>query len=565
MNLRRGEGLRKLQAGISKQSPFSIALFDGELRILWVNATMSAAGDVPRERWVGRGICEMLPSLEAAEVDPMLRRVLETGERVVDVEHRGPRFGDPGSSGVWGCSAFRLEGADGAVLGVALIAGDVTERSRDRERLAVLNEASGRIGSTLDIVRTANETLDVLIPRIGDCGYINLLSHVLDGGPQPRFSGAGDDLRLMVTAVRWLPGRPVPELIRKGSASFLDAPSLYYRWLAEGRTIFAPRLSDPPPELDEMLRSESLLRRFRMLREAGVHSGLTVPIAARGVVLGTVSLFRMRQPEISEEEVALTEDVLARSAICLDNARVYSRERATALELQRSMLPQGIGQTPGVDLAYRYEPANTAAEIGGDWFDVVHQSNGCIALIVGDVTGHDIHAASLMGQIRTVTRTLATLDLSPVQVLTRLDTMVSDMGTEVGATCIYAAFNPESRHCVMARAGHPLPALVRPTGEVDFLDLPAGLPLGVGGAAFESVRLVLEPGSVLVLYTDGLIETRDAGIDVGMDRLARALADGSAEPFGPRHASTLINRLVADPADDIAVLMARIKNAEGAA
>jgi serine phosphatase RsbU (regulator of sigma subunit) len=310
-----------------------------------------------------------------------------------------------------------------------------------------------------------------------------------------------------------------------------------------------------------MLLSEFFRRRLDAVRRAGGHSVMILPIAARGVILGTIAMFRMSRPAFTEQELSLAQDVLARSAICLDNARAYSRERATALELQRSMLPQSIVQAPGVEFAYRYEPANTAAEIGGDWFDVVHQPDGRIALIVGDVVGRDIHAASLMGQLRTVTRTLASLDLSPVEVLTRLDAMVLDMGGEVGATCVYATYEPESRRCVIARAGHPPPALVLPAGTVDFLDMPPGLPLGVGGGLFESVELSLRPGTVLVLYTDGLIESRDAAIDSGMDRLAQALAAGHAEPFGRRYASTLINRLVADPADDIAVLVARVSEA----
>jgi serine phosphatase RsbU (regulator of sigma subunit) len=211
-----------------------------------------------------------------------------------------------------------------------------------------------------------------------------------------------------------------------------------------------------------------------------------------------------------------------------------------------------------MELAYWYEPANVAAEIGGDWFDVVHQPDGRVALIVGDVIGHDIRAASLMGQIRTVTRTLASLDLSPADVLTQLDVMVSEMGIEVGATCVYAAFDPASRQCVIARAGHPPPALVQPTGGVDFLDLPACPPLGVGGSEFESMEFSLRPGSVLVLYTDGLIESRDTGIDTGMDNLAQALLVDGGEAFGHSYASSLINRLVPDPGDDIALLLARV-------
>jgi hypothetical protein len=500
----------------------------------------------------------MLPGLDVARVEPMLRNVLATGERVVDVERHGPFLRNEQVNRVWSCSGFRLEDESGSVAGVALVASDVTKRSQDRERLEVLNEASEKIGSTLDISRTAEETLDVLIPRIGDCGHINLLSYVLDGGPQPHIDQGTEDVRMRVVANRWLPGERAPEMMAKGAVSLLEASSPYYLWLSKGRTIFEPRLTDISPELSELRHSDFFLRRFEAVRDAGINGAMIVPISARGVILGTVALFRLRDPEITEEEVSLAKDVLARSAICLDNARVYSRERATALELQRSMLPQSIGGVPGMELAYQYEPANTASEIGGDWFDVVRQPDGRVALVVGDVTGHDIHAASLMGQLRTVTRTLATLDLSPVEVLTRLDAMVSDLGIEAGATCVYAVFEPESRQCVMARAGHPQPALVRPAGSVGFLDLPAGLPLGVGGADFESVEFSLEPGSILVLYTDGLIESRDAPIDAGMDKLARAIAAGNAVPFGPTYASALINRLVTDPADDIAVLVARI-------
>lgn len=562
----RDEGLTEILAGLPEQSPLGIVLLDTDLRILWVNPTLTDLSGVPGELWRGQRLSRMLPGLEVDRVEPMLRHVLASGERVVDVQRHGPLLSDPESARrrVWSCSGFRLEG-DGGVIGVALITSDVTRRSQEQERLALLNEASERIGSTLDVTRTVEETLDVLVPRVGDCAVFNLLSYVLDGGQVPRLQ-QGDSVRLLIAATRWLPGQPVPEALRTGSVSYLDPSRLYYRLLSTGRTIFVPRLAEPPAEFGELTRSETFRRRLRTVMDSGVHSGMIVPVAARGVILGTVVLLRVREPAFADQEVSLAQDVLARSAICVDNARVYSRERATALELQRSMLPQSIMRIPGVELAYRYEPANTAAEIGGDWFDVLRQPDGRVVLIIGDVTGHDIHAASLMGQLRTVTRTLATLDLSPVEVLARLDAVVADMGddtgNEVGATCVYVVFDPVTRRCVIARAGHPPPALVRPGAGVEFLDLPAGLPLGVGGAAFGSVELDLGPGCVLVLYTDGLIETPDADIDVGMGRLAQALADRSAEPFAPDFASTLINRLVADPADDIAVLVARIAEHE---
>jgi PAS domain S-box-containing protein len=559
MNTRSSKDPGRFTSGISEYSPFNIVVLDTEMRILWVNAIVAAFCGTPGERWVGRRLGEMLPGLEIDRVEPMLRHILETGESITDVEQRGPLAPGSQSNRVWGCSGFRVEEPDGEIIGVALIASDVTERSQDRERLALLNEASEMIGSTLDITRTAEETLDVLVPGIGDVATVNLLGYVLDGGPQPRFEQGAGSVRMEIAAVRWFPGQPVPADLAKGGISYLEASTTYYQWLSAGRAIFEPRMSDPSPEFIEMMRGSEFLRcRVDAAQQGGVHSGMIVPISARGVILGTVGILRARQPAFTTQDLALARDVLGRSAMCIDNARVYSRERATALELQRSMLPQSISETPGIELAYRYEPANMASEIGGDWFDVVHQPDGRVAVIVGDVTGHDIHAASLMGQIRTVTRTLAMLGLSPVDVLTQLDAMVADMGVEVGATCVYATLEPDSGHCVIARAGHPPPAVVLPAGGVEFLDLPAGVPLGVGGGEFESVELSLEPSSILVFYTDGLIESREHAIDVGMDKLAQALATPSDEPFGPEYVSTLINRLVADPADDIVLLLARV-------
>jgi hypothetical protein len=551
----------RVKAEISEQSPSYIATLDTAMRITWVNTTLSRLRGIPAQLWVGRELGRMLPGLDVEGVEGMLRHVVETGERLTDVEHRGPLLRDRPTNQVWGCSALRLEDGCGTVEGVALVATDMTRRSQDRERLTLLNETSERIGSTLDIARTAEETLDVLVPALADFAIINVLSYVLDGGPPPNLGEGAEAVRMEIVAVRWASGRQVPEELAKGSVSYLDPSSKFFEWLVAGQTIFEPTLPEVSTDFSDMLESEFFRRRFQAWARAGVRSGMIVPISARGAILGTVALLRVSERVFTDRDVALAEDVLARSAICLDNARVYSRERAVALELQRSMLPRGIGVTPGVELAYRYEPANVAAEIGGDWFDVVPHPDGCIALIVGDVTGHDIHAATLMGQIRTATRTLSTLDLSPVEVLTRLDAMISDMGVEVGATCVYAAFRPETRHCVIARAGHPPPALVRSArhgGGVEFLDLPACLPLGVGGGEFESVELTLEPGCVLVLYTDGLIESRHASIDVGMENLARALAAARSERFGHRFAAALINRLVPDPADDIALLLARV-------
>ena len=214
-----------------------------------------------------------------------------------------------------------------------------------------------------------------------------------------------------------------------------------------------------------------------------------------------------------------------RAAVAIDNARLYTRERASALALQRGLLPRRIPDVDGLELAYRYTPAQTAAEVGGDWFDVIPLARDRCALIVGDVTGHDMRAASLMGQLRTATHTLATLDLSPSQVLTRLDQITSDLtDEETAATCVYAIYDAVTGDWDIARAGHPLPAVVRPGESPAFLDVPPGLPLGMGlgRGQYDTTRVRLPRGSTVVLYTDGLIESPADGQST--TRLADALA-----------------------------------------
>jgi len=244
----------------------------------------------------------------------------------------------------------------------------------------------------------------------------------------------------------------------------------------------------------------------------------------------------------------------------VDNGRHYTRERATALELQAGLLPRAIPQVPGLELACRYVPAETAAQVGGDWFDVIPLPRGRCALTVGDVTGHDIRAAALMGQLRTATHTLATLDLTPAHTLTRLDQLTADLtDEETSATCIYAVHDPATADWDIARAGHPLPALARPGHAAAFLDLPPGLPLGVGLECghYQATRLHVPRHSTLVLYTDGLIDN-PAAADLGtaMARLVRTLQATSTLPVS-QACDTLLAALAPSPADDIAVLMAR--------
>lgn len=305
-----------------------------------------------------------------------------------------------------------------------------------------------------------------------------------------------------------------------------------------------------------------------------IHSVLMVPVRARGVTLGLVHFLRHRTAEpFSEDDLLLAEEIVARAAVSVDNARRYTHERRTALTLQRSLLPERPPDLAAMEVAYRYLPAGSGADVGGDWFDVIPLSGARVALVVGDVVGHGIHASATMGRLRTAVRTLADVDLAPDELLTQLDDLVvrldreegpdtRDRGTEaptpseVGATCLYAVYDPVSRRCTMARAGHPPPAVVTPDGEVRFLKLPTGPPLGLGGLPFESVEVELEEGSLLALYTDGLVETPDRDIEVGLNLLRGALAD-KAGPLEETCDEVLRTVLPARPADDIVLMLAR--------
>jgi serine phosphatase RsbU (regulator of sigma subunit) len=310
-----------------------------------------------------------------------------------------------------------------------------------------------------------------------------------------------------------------------------------------------------------------------------IHSMMVVPVRARGATLGIATFMRHRRPEpFVDDDLVLAEEIVARAAVCIDNARRYTREHATALALQHSLLQQRQPVQSAVEVATRYLPAHSGVAVGGDWFDVIRLSGSRVGMVVGDVAGHGIHAAATMGRLRTAVQTLADIDLEPEELLTRLDDVVTRLGTEqdlsadsatdLSATCLYAVYDPTSRRCTLASAGHPVPAVVTPAGAVDYLDLPAGPPLGLGGLPFEEAEVELPEGSLLVLFTDGLIESRHRDIDAGLNAMRKLLSDIHVRPEGPRHAppsldsicDRLVDELLPEHArDDAALLVARTR------
>ncbi|WKU48530.1 SpoIIE family protein phosphatase [Streptomyces sp. VNUA116] len=424
-----------------------------------------------------------------------------------------------------------------------------------RRRLELLSEASTRIGTTLDVSRTARELAEMAVPRLADFVTIDLPEAVLRGD-EPADPTKGLH-RTVVHGFRGdCPFYPVGERVH------LRPTTPQLRCLTSRRTVLEPDLRDAPGWV-----SQDPVAAQRILAH-NVHSLIAVPLLARGIALGIASFYRARDPApFGDDDRSLAQELTTRAAICIDNARRYTREHAMVLALQHSLLPHGFPEQNAVEVAHRYLPAESG--VGGDWFDVIPLSSARVALVVGDVVGHGLHAAATMGRLRTAARNFAELDLPPDEVLTHLDNLVGRLDREegggdacagipgiIGATCLYVIYDPTTQECTMARAGHPPPALVRPDGIVTFPELPAGPPLGLGGLPFETAEFLLPEGSQLVLYTDGLIEDRRRDFDTALEDLRRALSHPNRPPEDTCRA-VLEAVVPSHPDDDIALLVAR--------
>ena len=542
--------------GLSR-SPISVAIFDSELRIAWANkAAEEPRPGCPPQAWGGRRLAQVMPEIDADLIEGSLRRVLDTGQSVIDLVVTN-RVGAWGEEHYWSCNQFPviLPAAPGPR--VVLMMRDVTEWALSQRRQAFADQASAHIGQTLNTIQTAEELLDVAVPELADVGAVDLLGTVIDGedlAGQARDEG----LQLQRVAFRWAGGAPAPADYARLTSMQTNPESLHHQRLVAGLPLFMPAFGAMSTEQLGQVDVGTGLERLLAVHRAGAHSLMVVPLIARGLIMGLVVMYRLRgRRPFTDADLSLAADLMSRASLSIDNARLYTRERASALVLQRALLPHDIPEVPGLDVCSRYVPAETAAEAGGDWFDVISLGSGRLGFIVGDVTGHDIRAAAAMGQLRTATRTLASLGLSPAELLGRLDKVTADLTSqETFATCVYAVYDAETGDWEIASAGHPPPVLAHPGAPASFLEVPAGLPLGVGGAAYEATHVRPPPGSTLVLYTDGLIEKPGADISGGMASLADALTLVSDRPVG-EVCQSLLTSLAPRPTDDIVVLLAR--------
>ncbi|TXJ70858.1 PAS domain S-box protein [Streptomyces lavendulae] len=564
--LRRIETDLAASQAIFGQSPFGFLLLDFDLRVRRVNQRFANVfGGTPDDHR-GKGVSDYLPRGEAERVSATLRRVLESGDPVTDMHVTGHV---PGSEERrhWSVNLYRVHSGSGRPIGVAWLATDVTSRraaareaAAARRNLALLNEAGARIGNSLDLETTARELLDVVVPGFCDLATVDLYQGLLTGDETPPGMADGSaELRrvAIASAVADAPVGRVAETVKVGAVHHFPFTSPCADALRTARPRAVPA-------------EEGSL----------VQSTLAVPMVAHDTVVGLVRFARTKGSEpFGERDRDLAVELAARAAVCIDNARLYRREHERALILQRSLLPPGDPEASGLDIACRYLPGNAATEVGGDWFDVIELPGHRTALVVGDVMGRGLRAAVAMGELRTAVRTLALLDLEPAEVLSALDEIARGLGTPGGvqqatrtarqprdadlsevylATCVYAVYDSVTRRCTFANAGHLPPVLVEPGEPALMLDVPPGMPLGVGGEPFEEVEVELPEGALLALYTDGLVESRDHPLDEGLHAFVGALTD-PARPLEDVCDHVLSTLDTHHGEDDIALLMARVQ------
>ncbi|MFD8194539.1 SpoIIE family protein phosphatase [Streptomyces wuyuanensis] len=526
---------KALLEALFSRSPLGLFVVDPELRLIRINPAAEGMQGLAVEEALGKRPGEAWPEFSADLAEQVMEQVLRTGRPVIGWEKHGRPPGDPEHEHVYSASSFRLEDAGGRVLGVADAAIDVTERHRAQERLKLLAEGGARIGTSLEVMRTAQELAEVAVPRFADSMAVEVLEEVL----------AGEEI---------FPGPVRSGAVLRRAASLASSPAQPAGVYADGEVSTYPpaapsvdALTDLRPRLVDSVEADSawVLRdpaRGPRILEDKIHSLMVVPLVAQDRVLGIATFYRWgAQGPFRDDDLTLATELAGRTAVCLDNTRRYLRERNSLMALQRSLLPGELPHHHGVEVAHEYVHAGA----GGDWVDVVPLSGARVALVAGSVPGRGVATAAAMGRLRAAVHTLSDLDLDPEELLARMDDLVRRLdggdgpeealgarrtdgstepaipaalaagapvtGEEAGCTCLYLIYDPISQRCSVASAGHPAPAVAHPDGTVRILGVPVGAPLGRPGAPFRRTEVELPENAMLVLYTPGLLQARPGG------------------------------------------------------
>ncbi|MCX4512191.1 SpoIIE family protein phosphatase [Streptomyces sp. NBC_01619] len=550
-------------AALFSQSPIGLHIMDTGLRLVRVNAAARLIRDFPLDRMLGRPLRDVLDAFgveNAQDIESRARIVLETGRPLLDLRFRvrSPRV--PAVERMVCAHCFRIQDTDGTVLGLANAITDITTRTRAEGRLKLLNRAGTSIGTSLDVFRTAAELCEVAVPELADSVAVDVLDSVLHGqAPTPGtvpgnltlrragFRSCADKARHGVPKVGEVSAYPV-------GSPFRDAMSSLRPHLDRHLDADAPWL-DPKRDRDARLLA------------ARAHSMMVVPMCARGVVLGLACFYRWRNATpFDEQDLALAQQLAAGTALCLDNARLYSRERSVAGFLQRGRRPSELEMCTAVETAQNSLPAGA----GSTWADVIPLSGARVALATGGTAEHGIEAVAATAELRAVITALSDLELPPDELLERLHDLVSrptrgsrgdpDDRTPRLLTCLYAVYDPATRRCAMARAGHPSPAVVHPGGGVELADVPEGPPLGEGLAQYTVAECALPEGSTLVLYNEAMLPAGPDGARLPLDRVRHAVRSTAPRESLQQTCDAIFDEVAAaHPRQDAFLLLARTR------
>ncbi|MEV2257926.1 SpoIIE family protein phosphatase [Streptomyces anulatus] len=546
----------KTVAALFDGAPAAVAVLDHDLRYTYVNPALERLNGLPADSHIGRTFAQVLPELRGQA--SALRDVLDDGKPREETIHGQTWVAAEADQRFWRATYSRLD-ADGAACGLMAIVVEITDTARQREELeearghvALLSTAAVRIGTTLDMDTTCRELAAFVVPDFADVAAVDVFP-----------SEVGHSVR-----------RPAPGVVRLRRAALrgdgeLDEqvqrfghPGEYVDFAADSAVTRC--LAENEPVLDDWEdhssgRSVFTADRITASLALGLREALIVPLTARSRPLGTLTLVRAEgSPTFSDQDVAVARELAVRAGVDLDHARRYHHEHSIARELQRSLLSEPWGPHPHVEIATRYLPADEGVLVGGDWFDVVPLQDGRHLKAMGDVMGHGVEAAVAMSQYRSLLRLLAGEDLPPHQILERLDIMVERSGLDRAATCLLAVVDRFGGVCEVASAGHLPPVFIDPgAAGARVVPVPVGPPLGTGFGGYRTASVPCGPGTVLFMYTDGLVERRGEDIDVSVGRLASLTL-----PRG-RHLEDLLDQVLdrfgGDAEDDIAVLASRIR------
>ncbi|MFJ6390529.1 SpoIIE family protein phosphatase [Streptomyces sp. NPDC091972] len=453
--------------------------------------------------------------------------------------------------------------------GQGLPPGRPTPMRRDGDRLRFVGAATRRIARGIDLDEIVMGLCRATVPTFSDAILVYLRDPLPVGDERPtgplvlrlrrsdRIPQQERDLEDGILPV------PVPE-----NPTELDALGTELCEVQPGSALAEVLRGVRPVFTDTPAAHAALPELLGEGCEFAVPSGrraILAPLRGRRRVIGA-ALFLRRPDRIpfDPDDLLVAAQLATHSALGIDKAVLYGREAYIADELQRTMLPETLPRPTGVRLASRYLPAAETARVGGDWYDAIPLPGSRVALVVGDVMGHSMTSAAIMGQLRTTAQTLAGLDLPPQEVLHHLDEQAQRLGTDRMATCLYAVYDPVSHRITIANAGHPPPVLLHLGGRAEVLRVPPGAPIGVGGVDFEAVELDAPAGATLLLYTDGLVESRLRDVWTGIEQLREKLA-ATAQLTGPDHPpplEALCDEVLdmlgpGDRDDDIALLAAR--------